>query len=842
MKHIAALPPAASARRRRATLLATAVASLFPAVSALAAGEAGLELSTVEVIGTTPLPGVGLPREQVPANVQVVGSRAMAEQASLNLPEVMNRQLGSVFINEVQNNPYQPDINYRGFTASPLLGTPQGLSVYMDGVRLNQPFGDVVSWDLIPRSAISSLSLMPGSNPVFGLNTLGGAISIQTKDGYSNPRSAVQATYGSNNRRSFEIEHGGHNDKGLNWFVAGNIFKDDGWRDSSPTDVGQIFGKLGWMDARTDLSLTVAVANNKLTGNGLQDSRLLDRDYKSIYTKPDETENRAIFLNLAGKHSLSDDVLLSGNAYYRKIRTSTYNGDVNEDALDQSVYQPNLAERNALAAAGYTGFPASGANASNTPFPYWRCIANVLLNDEPAEKCNGLINRTETTQENYGVTGQFTVFGKLAGQKNQFTAGAGYDASRVHFRQSAQFGYITPDHGITPVNFYADGSELDDDGNPIDARVDLRGRTHTWSAYAADTLSIKDIWHLTVSGRYNRTTVINRDQLNPGGGGGSLDGDHRFSRFNPAIGLSFTPSRAINVYGGYNEGSRTPTSIELGCADPANPCKLPNAMAGDPPLKQVVTRTWEAGLRGALGEKTRWNLGVFRAENEDDILFVADNSAGYGYFRNFGKTRRQGVELGLDSQVEQLSLGLSYTWLDATFQSSETVNGAANSSNDASSPGLEGNIAIRPGDRMPLIPRHIVKAYADWRINGAWSVGLGMQAVSGSIARGNENNQHRADGTYYLGSGKASGYAIFDLNGKYRATRQLSVFAQVNNLFDRKYATAAQLGATAFSASGGFVARPFAAVGGEYPLVHSTFQAPGAPRTAWVGLRYEFDK
>lgn len=82
-----------------------------------------------------------------------------------------------------QGNPFQPDLNFRGFTASPLLGTPQGLSVYMDGVRLNQPFGDVVSWDLIPRSVIGSIALMPGSNALFGLNTLGGALAIQTKDG-----------------------------------------------------------------------------------------------------------------------------------------------------------------------------------------------------------------------------------------------------------------------------------------------------------------------------------------------------------------------------------------------------------------------------------------------------------------------------------------------------------------------------------------------------------------------------------------------------------------------------------------------------------------------------------
>lgn len=822
----------------RMTTIAAAVSLLYQspvAISAEAATDPAT-LPTVVVVGTTPLPGVGMPREQIPGNVQVIGKQMIEDQGSLNLPDILNRRMGSVFVNEVQGNPYQPDINYRGFTASPLLGTPQGLSVYMDGVRLNQPFGDVVSWDLIPRSAISSLNLMPGSNPVFGLNTLGGAISIQTKDGLSNPGTAVQAQYGSHNRQTFEFEHGGHNDQGLHWYVTGNKFKEDGWRDDSPSNVGQLFSKLGWMDAKTDLSLSLALADNTLNGNGLQETRLLERDYSSVYTKPDETKNRSAFLNLAGSHSVNDALTLSGNAYYRKIKTSTFNGDINEDSLDQSVYQPGAAERAALTAAGYSGFPTSGANASNTPFPMWRCIANVLLNDEPAEKCNGMINRTETRQTNYGLSGQFTAAGKLWQHKNQFTGGAAYDASRVHFKQSAQFGYLNPDRSITPVDFFADGTQIDDDGTPIDSRVDLIGHTKTWSLYATDTLSIKDVWHLTLSGRYNRTKVRNRDQLNPGGGSGSLDGDHWFSRLNPAIGLSYVPSKAFSVYGGYNEGSRTPTAIELGCADPANPCKLPNAMAGDPPLKQVVTKTWEAGLRGAVNKQLQWNASVFRANNFDDILFVADDAAGFGYFKNFGKTRRQGIELGLDGKIDQLTYSVNYTYLDATFQSSETVNGEANSSN------VGGNISVKPGDRMPLIPRHIFKAHADWKINHAWTIGMGMLAVSSSTARGNENGQHQPDGTFFVGDGESAGYAIFDMSGKYRATPQLTFFAQINNLFDRKYSTAAQLGATGFTADGNYIARPFSSVGDNSTVVNSTFYAPGAPRSVWVGMRYEFGK
>ncbi len=846
MKHPTSTEIRESSHVLRRTVLAMLIGTLFQTQSAFAAEES-VTLQTVEVVGTTPLPGASLTKEQIAANVQSLGAAAMQDIGSANLADVLNRHLGSVFITETQGNPFQPDVNYRGFTASPLLGTPQGLSVYMDGVRLNQPFGDVVSWDIIPRAAIASTTLMPGSNPLFSLNTLGGALAIQTKDGFSNPGTALQALIGSHNRQVYEIEHGGHNDKGMHWFITGNSFKEEGWREDSPSRVGQLFGKLGWLDAQTEVSITAALANTKLTGNGLQEKRLLDQDYNSVYTKPDETRNRSLFLNLAAKHSVNDDVLLSGNAYYRKIKTSTVNGDINDGSLDQNTYLRGTgsngnANRTWLTNHGYAGqFPTYAENAANTPFPYWACIAQAGQNDEPGEKCNGLINRTQTTQENYGVTGQFTVFGKLGEMKNQFTGGAGYDASRMHFLQTTQLGYLNPDRSITGINAYADGVTGGNvDGEPYDNRVDLTGHNRTWSLYATDTVSFRDFLHVTLSGRYNTTTVRNRDDITPGGGSGSLDGDHRYHRFNPAIGFALTPSSSWSAYLGYNEGSRTPTAIELGCADPANPCRLPNAMAGDPPLKQVVTKTWEAGLRGAINSTTHWNAGVFRAENYDDILFVADNSAGFGYFKNFGKTRRQGIELGADTQQGNLTLAASYTYLDATFQSNETINAEANSSADAN-----GNIDIHPGNRMPLIPRHIFKAHADWRINSSWSMGLGMLSVSSSLARGNENGQHQADGSHYLGSGKSAGYTIFDLNAKYRATQQLSFFVQVNNLFDKKYSTMAQLGATGFTADGNFAARPFnpsLASGGDNSTLSSTFYAPGAPRTFWAGVRYEFGK
>jgi len=827
----------------RASLLGCAAIALSPAVRAAEPDTAGGTIPTITVIGTTPLPGPELDPSRIAAPVQTASELQIDRSHAIDLTAYMDRMLGGVYVNDIQNNPLQPDVNYRGYTASPLLGTPQGLSVYMDGVRLNQPFGDVVSWDLIPRVAISSLTLVPGSNPLFGLNTLGGALSVRTKDGFDDPGSNVQLGYGSDNRSQIEFETGEHAANGFHWYVAGDHLEEDGWREASPTNASQLLGKIGWRDAATDLSLTGAFADTDLTGNGLQEQRLLASDYASVYTKPDNTQNQSSLFNFTARHTFNERLSFSGNLYHRDIKTSTINGDINDDSLGENVYQPTPAEQAALAAAGYTGYPTSGENQSNTPFPSWRCIANILLNTEPNEKCNGLYNRTHTAQSDTGVSGQLTWSTDHGGRRNQLTVGAAYDKSHAHFTQSSQFGYLTPDRGVTTVDgpgAFADGTQ--DSENAFDARVDLTGRTHTSSVFASDSVDLSSSVTLTVSGRYDRTEIDNNDAITPEDEPGSLTGDHEYSRFNPALGLTFAPTASFGAYFGYNEGSRAPSSIELGCADPENPCRLPNSMAGDPPLDQVVTKTIEAGVRGHAGDQLAWNAGVFRANNHDDILFVADQQDGFGYFKNFGETRRQGVELGVNSHKGKFGFGANYTWLDATFRSDETVNGDANSTNDGPAPGFEGDIDVHSGDRIPLTPRNILKAYASWAVAPRFSLDVDVAYVAGSFARGNENNEHEPDGVYYIGPGQTPAYTVVNLGADFRPSERMKVFAQIDNLFDEQYYTASLLAATGFTATGAFAARPFAGpvIGGERPLVNATFYAPGAPRSLWVGLSYSF--
>ncbi|MGC1297494.1 MAG: TonB-dependent receptor, partial [Alloacidobacterium sp.] len=324
--------------------------------------------TNITVFSPTPIGQADQSLDQIPVPVQGLNAKQLEDSNALDLPDLMNRRLTSVYINENAENPYQPDLNYRGYTASPLLGTPEGLSVYLDGVRQNQPFGDIVAWDLIPKVAIRDMALIPGSDPVYGLNTLGGAISVQTKDGLNTPGGSLQLTGGKFGRRAGEGEMGGVLPKGFNYYLAGNLYREDGWRQFSPSEVRQAFAKVGWTDAKTSVFLNGAYADNWLTGNGTSDYRFLATDYSSVNTIPDVTWDHSPSLTLNVIRALTDSLTLSANAYYRYVRTDSSNGDLNDDSFGEDLYDLSPDDVAVLTAAGYSGFPITG-DPTTEPYP-----------------------------------------------------------------------------------------------------------------------------------------------------------------------------------------------------------------------------------------------------------------------------------------------------------------------------------------------------------------------------------------------------------------------------------------------------------------------------------------
>lgn len=765
---------AAPARSALSTAISTSLAALA-AASLPAQAQTVVTAERIEVVGTTPLAGVGVPRQHLPANVQSLSAQRMEEAESLHVGEQLLRQVPAVTVNETQGNPFQMDLNYRGFTASPLLGTPQGLSIYVDGVRVNEPFGDTVNWDLIPNSAIAGIDLIPGSNPAFGLNTLGGALALRTKSGFSHPGGKLEVSGGSFGRSNTELEYGG-NDGTLGAYIAGDWFREDGWRNYSPSDVKQLFGKLSFRNSAGEADLSLTRARSRLVGNGVVPPSLLAREREAVFTHPDETRNSLTQLALNGKLWLGDAQSLSGSVYHRRTRTGTLNGDMNDD-YEADPTQP------------------SGAH-----------------------------NRTHSTQRGTGVALQWN----LTTARHQLAVGGGWDYAQVRFAQTRALGDIDASRGI---------------GNLGDAEEENRlgGATRTTSIFVTDTWSITPALHLTGSARYNMSRVTTHDELNPTPP--NLYGDHKYRKLNPALGLAWQINPALNAYAGFSQGNRVPTPIELGCADPANPCSLPNSMAADPYLKQVVARTLEAGLRGTLGGETRWHTGVFRTLNSDDILFVGTSTSA-GYFTNFGKTLRQGLELGLDGRLRRFDWYASYTWLQASFRSAACILAENNSTRgtapECTTNGQDDEILVRKGDRLPGLPAHSLKLGLAWRATDELRLGADLQAFSGQYLRGNENNRHQA-GTYtdvngetrtFEGAGKVGGYAVLNLNAELGLGAGWQAFARVNNVFDRRYASAGVLAENPF-VGGAFQANPD-------NWRRESFVAPGAPRAAWVGVRYLF--
>jgi outer membrane receptor protein involved in Fe transport len=761
----------ATRRALPAALISTIAAhlgSLGPAAAQQAQSSSPIE--TIDVVGTTPL-GAGRDLDEIAANVQTATADDLREQAALDVADFMKRSMGSVFVNDAQSNPLQPDVQYRGFVASPLLGLPQGLAIYQDGVRVNEPFGDTVNWALIPESSISELYLVPGASPLFGLNSLGGAVALRTKDGFTHAGTSAELSAGSFERVTVQAETGGSIDDDFGYFVTASHFEEEGWRDYSPSEAEQLFAKLSTrtQDSRLDVSLTYV--DTDLIGNGAAPADLLDIDRAAIFTRPDHSKNELLMLNVGGEQSVSATIALRGNLYVRSSDMSTLNGD--DSDFEECVATP--------------GFICELEGAGEEPV--------LDENDNPIAFDDDLdgatINRTSTDQDGLGFGFQTDFAGDLGGHGNLFTVGIAYDTAKVDFSGSTELGALDDTRLAVPGGVLVG-----------EASIGLTSVTDNAGIYLSETVTLGSA-ALTLSGRYNRTNVGLTDQL-----ADDLDGDHAFRRFNPAVGV--TVGTALTFYAGYSEANRAPSPVELTCADEDDPCRLPNAFVADPPLEQVVAKTFELGVRGPFGNG-RWHAGAFSTTNEDDIIFVSAGAVtNQGFFDNVGKTHREGLEVNLAGGGDRLSWSLDFTQLDATFGESFAV---ASPNNPAA---VDGEIIVECGDRLPLIPERLLKAGFRFAATESLSFGADLLATSEIYHRGDEGNLVET----------IDGYMVLNLRGEYRLGARASVFVTVDNVLDADHETF------------GLFGDADEVLGDDFD--DPSFLGPGAPRAIWAGVRLSF--
>lgn len=702
----------------------------------------------------SPVGGSEIPLAKVPGSV---GRATAADEMRAGTPtpeNILQARVPGVIVTDLQGNEFQTDVQYRGFSSSPVNGVPQGLAVYQNGVRINEAFGDIVNWDFLPSNAINDITVV-ATNPVFGLNAIGGAISIGMRDGFNFEGVETDFRMGSFGRIQGSLAAGARSGS-YAAFLAVEDIHDDGWRDFSPADIRRIYADLGFKNREAEFHVNFTGADNFVGAVTAAPVELLDLDYSRTYTSPQTTDNDLAMVSVNGSVKATETTTVSGVAYYRHFKQKHVDANILEvDECGPGGSQLCL-----------EGDPTAVLESGGVPID-----SGVLDGSEAAS-----IDRTSQDADSFGGSIQAVDKSKLFGLGNQFLIGTSYDHGRVIYTASSELGTVGPKFVVSPT----------DPPSPLSGPDELAPRnlktTNDYiGVYFSDTLDVTDRLALTVGGRYNFARIEIEDLT---GVDEFLNGTNTYQRFNPMAGLTYEIRPGLSFYGGYSEANRAPTPAELACSDEENPCLIESFLTSDPPLKQVVSRTAEAGLRGEMAtpdrkEKLDWSVGYFRTLLTDDIITVASPTSGRGFFQNAGDTLREGVEASVSYTAARYFLYANYSYVDATFRDPILLPSPNNPSEDVIPCGDTQCIQVLPGDHLPGIPAHKFKAGFDYWITPKWKFGADLIAASSQFFFGDEANLNKPLG----------GYAKVNLHTSYDVTDHVQIYGLIDNLFDARYGT-----------------------------------------------------
>ena len=767
------------------------------------------ELPEIQVISTSPL-GAGIDRDKVPALAQTVTSEDFSRTYSSNVTDTLFQRIPGISTSDEQGNSFQTDIRYRGFVASPVPGQPQGLAVYMNGVRVNEAFGDTVNFDFIPTNAIDRADIQSNS-PVFGLNALGGAINLQMKNGFTFHGAEIEFQAGSYGRISGGVQFGMQKDD-VAIYIAAQGLNETGWRQQSPSELARVYADIGWRRDGNEIHLVLSGATNSFGVVASTPIQLLQTNWTSIYTWPQTTQNQNMLAALNGKFMVAENWTLQSNVYVRSFRQAHVDGngaDV-ERCSNSSSYPNKLCLED-------DGFP----HPTPTPLAFRNQFVVLDQNNNPvpcppgsgntcAPVPYGTLDRTNTDSVTVGASLQATSDARLFDHGNRFTIGASLDHSWTNFTSSSTLGIINPDLSITTYGAIPGlGQVIHTLGNLGFVPVDLDAQNTYYGLYLTDTFDITSQLSVTAGARLNVAQLHMTDLT---GAAPDLNNDLTYARINPLAGLTYKVLPGLTLYGSYAESNRAPTPLELGCANPSKPCLIESALVSDPPLRQVVSRTYEAGLRGSVpleGGKLDWKAGAYRTDVTDDIITTASDIQGRGVFQNVPATRRQGVEAGAQYTAPRWTIYANYSFIDATYRFSGAIASPNNPMADA-----DGNIFVTPGDKIPAIPTHQFKAGGEVSVTDVWKLGVDVAVVGSQYFVADDANQNA----------KVPAYWVTNLHTSYQVTKEIQVFALITNLFNQRYYTYGtyfELDGVAKAASFAFTdprtvtpAQPFAIYGG----------------------------
>jgi outer membrane receptor protein involved in Fe transport len=766
-----------------AALLLVATLSGAPAQTTMTSSSNAqpVVLPEINVVGTTPLPGSGVAAEQIPARTFTLDSGDVSWGGVPALTDALTREIPSTTVNDVEGNPFQPDIIYRGYIASPVAGTPQGLAVYVNGARFNDPFGDTVNWDLIPSVAVQSVTL-ESSNPLFGLNALGGSVNVQLKNGFTFQGGDVTAYAGSYGRVGTNIEYGKQvGDYAV--YGAGEYIHDSGFQPTGSSQIERAFLDVGMRGPGSEIHFDVLAANNSLGNPGASPVQALQANLGNIFTAPNTVYNQYLSFNLHGSYAIDSKLSVQGIAYYQN--------------LDQRI--PNGATTDISACNDGSGL------ICNSDGSYVTTAGGATVPDVwNGGPYSALVSQTLNAHA-YGASLQLTDNNDVLGRQNHLVVGASFDGSDSTFSGQTFVGgfdpaarfflppgvvLVQPDEGVTPVK--------------------VQGVDQYYGVFGQDILSLTPNVNLSFGARYNLAQVNLSDRF-----GGPVNGNNVFAHFNPSVGLTYQALPWLQLYGNYAVTNRAPTPQELSCSSAANPCSLLNFFVGDPPLQQVVADTFEVGARGKFsnfaGGAWSWNADVYHTINNNDLVFeTTAYDPNLAYYVNAGQTLREGAEITLHYDTPTLHALLGYAYTNATYQTALLLNSADNPMADAN-----GNILVQPGNHIPGIPLNRILGQVDYNVTDKWVVGGSATYQSSFWRYGDSANL----------TPPMSGYWLANLHTSYQVTDKIKIFGLVNNLFNARYYTYGTFGpvdaAPWPSVPGGVTStatavagRPFSAYGG----------------------------
>ncbi len=679
---------------------------------------------------------------KTPAMVNVTTAKEIADTHEFDVARALERVAPGVIINDVTGNPFQPEVDFRGFVASPVSGTPIGLAVYQNGVRVNEAWGDTVNWDLIPSVAIDRTSIVT-ANPLFGLNAIGGAVVLDMKNGFTYHGFEADARGGSFGRRQGSLQYGIEKD-GFATYVALEAAGDNGYRKFSGSQIERMYGDLGWRGDKAEVHATMQLAENRFGASGPAPLELVNIDPSSVYTTPQTTKNTLSQFGVNGAFTPAPNWKILADVYYR--------------AFDQAHVDGNTTN---FASCGGATLCDGNGNATIMPDFFGPSVPLSV------------IDRTWTSSRTVGGAAQIENTDKILGRPNTATFGVSYDHGWTNFNASEELGVLNP-YNLTVAGL---GIVNVDPAGDV-APVKLNAANSYLGVYARDQLELTDRLTVTAGVRYNYALISLYDHFS-----NQLNGDSKYTHVNPMVGATYKIAPNLAVYASYSESNRAPTPLELGCANPNHPCLIDNFLVSDPPLRQVVAHTIESGFRGDfkpasylpesvgawLPGRVDWSAGAFRTTSFNDILSVPSIVTGQGYFTNAGTTQRQGVETQLRYTDEKLSAYINYTLTDATFRSMVELGSPFNPYAIAYG---AGSLLVTPGSHMPSVPKHRLKAGFDYALTNKWKVGADLVFVADNYLLGDEINAF----------GTLPSYATLNLRSSYQVTRNFQVYGLIDNV------------------------------------------------------------